>query len=427
MEDRVKLTADDSDYQNVMRRAGNTAEQFTGRVNHASNAFTNIFKRSPNMRAERALSGFFERAASGDIAGAIQQISGRMTGLGIVAGVAIGAGVAIFEKFKSQIDETRAAHEALQTEMARRPLATITSLSSEGMEQALQAREKLAEDLRKKGEHTLGSELFAGLQTSPNDFLDRGAPKSEQERMQAQKDLNRETVEGKKIMLAQAELAVTMLGLRRQELEGDERSAKIAQVILEAEQKRAALKGKGITAKAFAVADEAISENAELTVRQINKQADGRERSLKAEEKMIKFVREGASIEDQKKLRGGLDIELLDKQIATEQSPLLKRALKVQRDQKINEMHGLFTVAPKNPFAFGTAAARNFETNDPKAFGSLAQRTAQQNDPLAFGSLANSAMNRGDTPLVEAEKKSPDVVSAVDALRVVVEKAWMEP
>lgn len=446
MEDRVKLTADDADYQAVMRRAANTSDQFQRKLNGASNSFTNLFKRSPNMRAERALSGFFERAASGDIAGALTQISGRMTGLGIVAGVAIGAGVEIFQKFKQQIDATREAHAALQLEMNKRPLSTVLSLSGEGMEQALQTREKLAEDLRKKSESSFGSQLFAGLQATPNTLLGRDVESGEKERVQAQLDLNKETVEGKRIMEAQADLANTMLGIRRQELEGDERSAQIALIVLKAEQERAALKSKGLTAKAFRSQDETISENAELSIRQINKRAALTESRLKMEEKIARLQHQGLAGADLKRVRAGLEIQSLDEQIKNETSPERKRELQLQRSQKVTEAHGLLAAAgPSNPFPFGTTASRGFESQfgasgfarrgieDSLGFGGLARRSIESGQSLtpeeallktgtSPADIAGFKKNVGDLP--GGASQDAQVLQALTDIKNIIETAW---
>lgn len=429
--------------QGIVARGASQMEQ---KLAVAEKRFTGLFKRSPHMRAERALSGFFERAASGDIVGAISQISGRMTGLGIVAGVAIGAGVAIFTKFKEQIDETKAAHEALRLEMVKRPLSTITSLSSEGMEQALGTREKLTEDLSKKSEHTFGAELFAGLQTSANDFLDRGAPASEKERIQVQKDINKSIAEGKAIMEAQVALSATMFGIRRQELEGDERQAAIAKVVLQAEQQRAALKAKGLTAKAFNRADEIISQDAELSITQINKKAHLKESELKMEERIADLQHKGLAGDDLKRVRAGLEIKSLDDQIANEASPSAKRALQLQRSQKVTEAHGLLAPAgPSNPFPFGTTASRGFDSQfgfggfakrgieDSLGFGGLARRSIESGDSLtpeeallktgtSAGDIAGFRKNVGGLP--GEKQENPELVGIMTDIRNIIDEAW---
>jgi hypothetical protein len=394
MEDRVRLTADDSDYQAVMRRAGSTADQFTSRIQKAHTGFTGMFKRSPDMRAERAMSGFVERIVQGDVAGGIAQISSRMTGLGLVAGVAIIAGVEVFKKFKEQIDATREAHSALQMEMLKRPLSTVTSLSSEGMEQALQTREKLATDLRTKSEHTFGSEIFEAGQSLLNMPGANFAAGAGKERIQEQKTLNEETMESKKIMAAQAALAMTLLGIRRQELTGDERQAEIAKIILLAEQQRAALKGKGLTAKAFNAADEAISENAELSITQLNKKAALTEGRLKMEEKIAKLQHEGLTGADLKKTRTALELQSLDQQIAGEASPEKKRELQLQRLQKSNELRGLSPrSASANPFPSGSIAGRGFESE----YGYQGFTKRHVEDSLGFGGLARRSMENGES------------------------------
>jgi hypothetical protein len=331
--------------------------------------------------------------------------------------------------------------------MVKRPLSTVTSLSSEGMEQALGTREKLTEDLNKKSEHTFGSELFAGLQTSPNDFLDRGAPASEKERIQVQKDINKSIAEGKAIMEAQVALSVTMFGIRRQELEGYEREAAIQKVMLQANQQQAALKAKGgMTAKAFREADEAISEDAELSIRQIKKKVNLKESSLKMEERIAALQHKGLAGDSLKIVRAGLEIKSLDDQIANETSPSAKRALQLQRLQKVNEAHGHLAPSPSNPFPFGTIASRGWESQF--AYGGFAKRGIE--DSLAFGGFADQSIKNGDSLTPEQAllntgtsasdiagyrknvgalpgeqgSESPDVVAAIQDLSSRIEKYW---
>jgi hypothetical protein len=70
---------DDADFSRVEVRA----RQFEQNL-------SNMFRRSPHMRAERAIEGFTERLTSGDIPGAIETISTKMSGLGLIGGAAFG-------------------------------------------------------------------------------------------------------------------------------------------------------------------------------------------------------------------------------------------------------------------------------------------------------------------------------------------------
>ena len=87
------IMGDDTPFVQAIHRAEQRAQTFAGRV-HA--ALGSAFKRTPDLRAERALSGFTANLASGDIQGALLGVTERLSGLGLAAGVGVGAAVAIF-------------------------------------------------------------------------------------------------------------------------------------------------------------------------------------------------------------------------------------------------------------------------------------------------------------------------------------------
>lgn len=420
---------DNTPFINAMNDAEKIAQKG---ANNVQNKFLSIFKRSPNMRAERAFSGLAQSLASGDIAGGIEAITARMTGMGIVAGVAIGAGVAIFMKFKEQIDAAKEAHSQLEQEMLKRPISVVTKLSSEGMEQALQKREQLAEDVRKKTEASgFGSNIIESLQ-APLAFLTQGKfgsfgdSKGQKERIQAQQDVNKSEVDAKDIMLAQAGVIETIGRQKRMELSGDEHALNISKIMLETEQARAALQSKGVTKAAFDKSDEALSANAELMISAENKRAGIKEQSLAIEEKMAKLIRGGLSTEEQKKVRAGLELKMLDSEIGSEQSPIKKRALQLQRQQKENEIRSMSKPpTPANPFAFGTAANRNFESEQ-GGFGTIAARSKEAADANQFGTLSNAAMLRGESPMKAASQATiADVVDVIEDTNEIIRKAWL--
>jgi hypothetical protein len=393
MEDRVRLTADASDYERVMRRAGNTADQFTNRISAAHKGFTGMFKRTPDMRAERAMSGFVERIAQGDIAGGIAQISSRMTGLGLVAGVAVIAGVEVFKKFKEQIDATREAHAALEMEMIKRPLSNVANLSASGMQQALQTTEKLTAELSKKSEGSqLGSTIWEGLKSAvASPFVGIDASKIGKERLDDQKELNEAHVRAKKIMEDEAKLAAEMVSYKRLELMGDEAGARIGKINLDRVQASAALHDRNLPAAINRIHEDAITDTAEAEIAHVKLVVKLKEGQLAMEEKIAALQHKGLMGEDLKKVKAGLEIQLLDQEIAGTTSPLAKRTLQLQRLQKVNEAHGLYTpTAPSNPFPFGTAAGRDFDRE--AGFG---KRNIEES--LGFGGLARGSMERGES------------------------------
>lgn len=447
MEDRVKLTADDSDYTNVMRRAGNTADQFTNRIDRASRGFTQLFRRSPDRRAELALSNLGASLVSGDLAGAVSSFAHRMSGLGLVAGVAVGAAAAVFEKFHKQIEETRQAQEALQAEMIKRPLSIVSQLSDEGMAQALEGRQKARQDLTQKSQKTFGSEIaetFMSMIAGPGMG---GSQKEGKERLDEQKDINKVSGEEQTIMADRAKLAEKLLAIKKQELSGDERGAELAKIALQTEQARAAIKLKGLPHDVEARFEKNILQNEELSIKEADQKANNKEINLQFQERMAQVQRDGLAGDDLKKARLAFEINDIKERVATEPNSMTRRELKVQRMEKENELRLLTPRQPaRNQFPFGTAASRSFESE----FGEGGFTRRNIEDSLGFGGLARRSMERGESLTPEeallksgsatADKiagfrknvgdlpsgpgQSPDVVAAIQKLTTLIESVW---
>lgn len=107
---QATLGGDNGPFIAMFRDAEKVASQGANRI---QGKFSDIFKRSPNMRAERAITGLLGGLASGDVIGGITQLAGRITGLGLAAGIGIGGAAIVFTKFKESIDEADAASKKL--------------------------------------------------------------------------------------------------------------------------------------------------------------------------------------------------------------------------------------------------------------------------------------------------------------------------
>lgn len=315
-----KLTLDDAEFGRNIERAEKRAQTFSGKV---QSSFHQAFKRGPDVRAERAFSGLFSDLASGNVAQGIEAISSRMTGLGLIAGVAIGAGVAVFVKFKEKIDEATKAHRALEEEMLKHPTSIIANLSMEGMEKALEERGKAADTLREKQQSGLGmtaAELKAGFQSAGAGF---GGEKIEDdtERIQAAKDLNQADEDRRKILSDQINLMTSMNRLERMQLTGDEHEAKIGKIILETEQARAALKEKallqGMSHMQFQRADQALLDSSKMQTDQQEKLKAIKDRAFETQKRQIAFAQDKTKTPDQiKALNAAVDLQSINKNLA---------------------------------------------------------------------------------------------------------------
>lgn len=379
------------------------------------NKFGQIFKRSPNMRAERAISGSLQAFASGDIAGGIEAITSRMTGLGIVAGVAVGAGVAIFAKFKDQIDQTKEAANALQDDL-NRPIGLLTGGTSQGIEKALESQDKHAAELTSKLQHKMGSQLLEAGQdwgkTLFPFFFGSDTKSTGSERLGQDKELDQSGERRKVFLQAQADIHSKIIQLKTQELEGDEHAARLEKIRYDYEQQRIELQKSGLSGNPLLEEQETIAKTADLARNQENARFDLKEKSLEIEEKMTALAKKGLSPSDQTKVRAGLELKSLDEQVADEKDPFRKRQLTLARDKKSLELRGM--ASPSQPAG-------------PGEWGSIERRDAETNDPNVYGSLGYSAanMNRSNSP--QAANTNSDVVAAIKTTNDLITKALLPP
>jgi hypothetical protein len=407
---------DNAPFVQGMAEAERVASRGAGNI---QGKIAGIFKRGPNVRAERAFSGLFERVAAGDIAGGIEQISNRMTGLGLIAGVAVAAGVAVFVKFKQEIDATKQAHAALQEEMLKRPVSLVASMSSEGMAQALETRQKLAADLRKKQESSFGSEVWAGLTTTGRTLpFMGGVEKSEQERIRTQMDLNKAGMETKAIEMAQTDLLERQIQIKRMALTGDERGAKVAEIVLETQEQISALQSKGLSHAAFAPAKAAIEEEGQFKIDKVNQGMDllaqTKDRSFETSKKVLELDRSDLSVTQKKAAAAALELGAAKRGL---ENPNLtvdeRRALILQKMKKEGELNIMpDTVAPLSGEWWrrkGAGESRDAE----EALGKVG---------LTQADITKYKGASGDYP--GSDKGSPDVVAAVNAMNKTMEKAW---
>src|SRR4051794_24376647 len=89
------LAFNDIAFTQGIERAEKRAQTFSGRV---EGTFQNLFKRTPGRRAERAIGNLLGDISTGNAAQGIAQFAGRLTGLGLAAGVGIGVAVELFSK-----------------------------------------------------------------------------------------------------------------------------------------------------------------------------------------------------------------------------------------------------------------------------------------------------------------------------------------
>ncbi len=143
-EDRVTITADASQYFDVLSRAGVAADRLGSSGARAGQGFVRgervIRTASANIAASLLASG--DAATTALVA---MQGLERVFRIGILPTVAVAAGVAIFEVFHKQIERTKAAHEDLRKEIEL-PLEPDTDKFSQRIDTLRDKMKKLKDE-----------------------------------------------------------------------------------------------------------------------------------------------------------------------------------------------------------------------------------------------------------------------------------------
>ncbi len=143
-EDRVTITADASQYFNVLSRAGVAADRLSGSGARVGEGFIRgervVRTASANIAASLLASG--DAATTALVA---MQGLERVFRIGILPTVAVAAGVAIFEVFHKQIERTKAAHEELRKEIDL-PLEPDTDKFSQRIDTLREKMKKLKDE-----------------------------------------------------------------------------------------------------------------------------------------------------------------------------------------------------------------------------------------------------------------------------------------
>jgi hypothetical protein len=111
-----KISLDPSEFIQGATRVTDSAKGIQGELE-------NLFRRTGDIRPERALTGFIENLTGGNVAGAIESVTTRMTGLGLAGGAAVGAVGAGVGFLIKNIHEFDAALKDAQRTSKEAPLA----------------------------------------------------------------------------------------------------------------------------------------------------------------------------------------------------------------------------------------------------------------------------------------------------------------
>src|SRR4030095_10571899 len=95
----VNLNLNAASFEAGLNQAQRRAQSFESQV-------AGFFKRDPTQRAQRAFTALATGLSTGSVAAGVQTFAASLSGLSLVAGVAIGTAIGVFEKFRDEIAAT---------------------------------------------------------------------------------------------------------------------------------------------------------------------------------------------------------------------------------------------------------------------------------------------------------------------------------
>lgn len=476
MDATVRLNLENSPFTKGLNDSESKMQAFSRKASaafdQAGKTFEQAFRRSKHMRAERAVSGSLEAFARGDIAGGIESISGRLSGIGLAAGVAIGAGVAIFVKFQEQIKESDAAARALGSTLGSSGILRGPEAMAERFKEVSKEVDALIEKSDtvgakvsrffnapgsffgtpgKRSEDPSGL-IIAGLKEEGS-LLVKNAAAAEKE-LGFKKDAIFKGESQTKIARIQQEISIKQQAIDEELGKFKQDSVEKAKTLTAEQRKQIFFTLLPNAEKAAKAKKKTLGEEGAFEIDEVYAQKVERDRQFQASSRAARLEKGRATVPQLKQIKLVDEIAELDKQLkmpnlnkatlalreqiedrlapgkflgagerkaledqlqSLQEAPTkdTRRQLELEKAQKENELRGI-SQDPRNKFAFGTIAARNFE-NDQGGFGTLAGRAKEMNDANAFGSLAANAANRGETPLLGASgNPNAEVVGAVN-------------
>jgi hypothetical protein len=355
---RVDLTLDSGPFVAGLNEAERRSQSFEQRVG-------GLFKRSPLARAERAFTDLAANLSSGNVAQGVAGFATRISGLGLAAGIGIGAAVTIFERFRGEVEASDLAARKLGAELAtlggtRGPqelaqkFQAITAQTEDLIQKSHTAGNAVANILDKFVNPALGTssrgrgadqaaEITAGLSAAGKTLADRAA---------AERRIVEIKEEGLTVSTRQATIDEALNAAAIKKTQIDEEAAKFKLGLFAPE-----LRGKlSPEARDKLISDSqaaalsrksTVDRDAQVTIEAADQIAAIKDHQLDLEQAISAAALEGASAEQLKmmELQGGL--KAIDDQLATSkfltaegekqlQTERLKAQVKV-RDAQLGE------------------------------------------------------------------------------------------
>src|SRR4030095_15053400 len=255
----VNLNLNASSCEAVLNQAERRSRGFESTV-------AGLFRRSPTARAERAFTALAAGLSTGRVAPGVQTFAASLSGLGLAAGVGIGAAIAIFGKFREQVAATDQATRKLGNQLA----LLGGTRGPEQLEAQFESVLATTEDLIQKSS-TMGNRLSNFLDKTINPLLGT----SSRGRGADQSNLITAGLQAAGRLLSQrADAEEGILNIQRESLSVSSEQAKLSELELRGEIKKNAIlaEGKKLKLEAFeAVAKGQLKpEQRENLIREID-------------------------------------------------------------------------------------------------------------------------------------------------------------
>lgn len=300
-----------------LNEAERKSQSFEGRV-------AGLFKRSPLQRAERAFSEFAVNLSTGNVAQGVAGFAAKLSGLGLAAGVGIGAAVGFFLKLKGQLDATAKSLAAVNAELAK-PLEIQSQLGVEGITAQITALDKALTDLAEKRKSLASRIQAAGVRGAPETFDEMAFFRGERQPPTI-RTTEEETAQerGQKrihaLRLADVEAEKSLVNIHALSTQFSEKEAALEKNRIEAEQKRAALRLKfgADPREAKNLHDELlnISRDEKLSADEIERKAALKQKELDIDKDIAALALRGVSTEDQKVSKLERELALIQEQLS---------------------------------------------------------------------------------------------------------------
>lgn len=363
--------------QRDLRAAARMAQQAARETGQATQkgfegGLAGLFRRSPERRAELAFSRLAQDLSSGDIAGALSGFAERMSGLGLAAGIGVGASVVAFGKLREAIKNANEVHKALSTELEK-PINVQLGLGAEGITKQIDAIEKALDRAS-----TTGAKASVFIK----DFLKFGPFGSTDSLANLEGQRGELAINAARLASQRAKDELDTANLKLRSVTLSEKEAALEKISLDAEQKRNAIRldRKGETPVNLQRAIQAVNIEEKAAREEVERKFDVKQREANMESYILSLKDKGLTAEQQQTETIRARIALLQSQLRGAQTedrlPLQNKITALQ--QQLPQLPKIASINTNNFDAVRQSLIDRGITNPQDQIAVLAEFQARQ-------------------------------------------------